>query len=145
MPKPTVSNDAYIGDYVFATANKKMALMYLVPRGVPTLMNPDDHQPTIVICSDQTSFTVNDAGGAIYELSSESFTATPQEALNNYEMVSTRPVKPIRKQIHDSTLAALLSAGIKVKFVDTTMFDKLIRHPQQKELIDALEDYSPQS
>lgn len=142
-PQPTLSNNQYIGDYVFATANRTLAIMYLVPKGIPTLMDPDNQTPTIVISSDPAYFKTRDKGGAIYGLPSESFTATPQKGLSDYEMASKVPVKPIRKIPYKSALNALLSAGIKVVFVNTNMFHHLICHPEQKAIMRQLKGYPP--
>lgn len=143
-PQSTLSNNKYIGDFIFATKNKMMALMYLVPKGIPILMNPTGPVPDIVICGDVSRFLTKDIGGAIYELSATNFNKTPQEGLSEYEMVSTKPVKPIRKTIYKSTLEALLSAGVQVRFTDETTFYRLIGNPNQKVIIKTLPIYIPQ-
>lgn len=133
-PRPTLSHDKLIGDFLFATKNFKLALMYLTPKGIAILMEPDD-DPNIVICSSEKSFKKKDKGGTIYELPSKTFIESPQAELSNYEMVSEAAVKPTNKTIYKSTFKAMRDAGIKVRFVDEPTFKKLIRHPKQKELI----------
>src|SRR5437870_4294905 len=93
-PQPTLSNNKLIGNYVFATANKILAIMYLVPKGIAILVEPNGLNPNIVICSDIEEFKKKDIGGVIYELPSETFIKTPQKGLTDYEMVSKKGVKP---------------------------------------------------
>ncbi|MDZ7786261.1 MAG: hypothetical protein U5L95_04030 [Candidatus Saccharibacteria bacterium] len=141
-PQPTKSNDEYIGDYVFATKNYKMALMYLVPKGLPTLMSPEN-EPNIVICSTPQAFKEKDKGGAIYTVPADNFQPTPQGALSNYEMVSQKPVKPTSKDTYQSVFTALHRADIKIRFVSYATFNKLLRHPRQKQLITELPTHKP--
>ena len=51
-PQKTISHDKYIGDFVFATKYKKLALMYMLPKGFPILMNVKSKNPYVVICAD---------------------------------------------------------------------------------------------
>lgn len=142
LPQPTKSNNKYIGDYLFATKNFNLALMYLTPKGIPILMEPYN-DPNIVICSDVKSFKNLDNGGAIYSIHNKYFMQTPQKNLSSYEMVSTTAVKPLKLKIFDSVLDAFIIADIKVRFVNSNQFKKLIRNPKQKELISNLPIYKP--
>lgn len=142
-PQRTLSRDRYIGDFVFATANVRLAHMYLTPVGIVTLMNPSNDNPNIVLCIKQEEFIKQDKGGAVYELSSESFIPSPQKEISDYEMVSTTAVKPTKKTVYNKTLDALLSLDIKVRFVDQSVFYNLIKHPDQKKLIKEIQPYRP--
>lgn len=142
-PRKTLSHDVYIGDYVFATLDKTLATMYLVPKGIATLMTPDDEEPNIVICAKETDFLTKDQGGAIYTLPAENFIESPQKGLESYEMVSESPVKPINKEVFARSIDALFAAGIKIYFVDEDTFEMLIGNPKQKELIRRLPSYQP--
>jgi hypothetical protein len=137
-PKRTLSKDKYIGDFVFATADKVLAIMYLATRGYATLMNSKDTQPNIVVCADQSRYQADDKGGAIYELPEESFIDTPQKELNGYEFVSVKPVKPLSKSVYEKSLYAMNEAGIIIRFVDEQTFSSLIGNPKQAELINNL-------
>ena len=141
-PQKTLSNDRYIGDFIFATANKTLALMYLTPKGIATLMNPDGSHPDIVICSTIEEFLKKDKGGAVYKLPDQGFSETPQKSLSNYEMVSRNVVKPINKTIYESTLKALTQAKIEIRFTDKNTFASLIHNPAQDKLIQELPLYS---
>lgn len=141
-PQPTKSNDILIGSYVFATENLLLATMYLANKGVAVMMNPEKENPTIVICSDSDSYIKNDVGGAIYELSSNSFKDTPQKDLSEFEKVSEIPVEPINFTAYSSSLDAIQKAGIKIYFVDEVQFNNLINNPKQKEIISKLSSYN---
>lgn len=143
VPQRTFSHDRYIGDFVFATANRVMALMYLVPRGTATLMNPDGKQPDIAICAEPGQFLQQDKGGAIYELAPDGFRTTPQPGLSRYELVSPKAVEPTSITVYASTLRALLDAGVTVRFIDESTFKLLIGNPKQAEVLHGLPAYSP--
>lgn len=141
-PQRTLSHDKYIGDFIFATANKKLAIMYLAPKGFATLMNSDEKNANIVICAEQEEFFKQDKGGAIYKLSSKDFIESPQKELSTYEMASRCSVKPKDKEVFDSTLGALISSGIEVRFTTKVAFDRLIHSPNQNKMVKSLDLYS---
>lgn len=124
-PKHTLSKDKYIGDYVFATADHRLATMYLATKGVATLMNTDKGL-WIAICCNEAKYLNQDRGGAIYELPADTFSETPQRGLSDYELVSKAPVKPINKTINKKSLDAMLDLGINIYFVDALTFEKLV-------------------
>jgi len=140
-PKRTLSHNKYIGDYVFATADKILATMYLATRGFATLMSTQNTQSNIVICADPGIYQEGDVGGAIYELSSLSFTESPQKDLNDYEFVSMQAVKPLSKVVFEKSLQAMSDAGIIIRFVDEQTFEHLLRSPHQTEMIKKLPIY----
>lgn len=142
-PQRTLSNNKYIGDFVFATTNRKLAVMYLTPKGFPTLMNPSEKNANIVICAQEKEFIEYDQGGAIYELPVESFNPSPQKGLSEYEMVSQQPVRPLNEVDFNSAITALISAGVTIRFTDEATFKTLIRHPRQEEMIKNLNRYEP--
>lgn len=137
-PQKTLSDNKYIGEFVFATSNKKLAVMYLVPKGIATLMNPHESNPNIVICAESENFLRLDIGGAIYEIPGKNFTQSPQIGLIAYEMVSTKTVKPLNALVFDSTIDALLLNGIKIRFTTEKIFKSLIRNPDQDKMIEKL-------
>jgi len=143
QPQKTLSDDKYIGDYVFATTNKLLALMYLANRGTATLMNPLEPNPNIVICAGQSDYIKKDKGGAIYEVSNDFFEKSPQFGLTAYEMVSTKPTKIIKKTLFNKSIEALISNGIEVRFTDIRTFNNLIGNKNQLELINKIRQYKP--
>lgn len=141
-PQKTLSSNEYIGDFVFATSNIKVAVMYLVPKGYPTLMNTDEPKPNIVICADEEDFLAHDHGGAVYVLSDRGFFRTPQAGLSQHELVCTTAVKPIRTIEYASALSALAKAGIAIRFTDARTFQKIINNSKQQDLIDKIPTYT---
>ena len=128
-PKPTLSNDIYIGDYVFATPNKFLATMYLASKGVPTIMHHENEQPSIMIMAGEDEYTKNDIGGTIYTVPAESFTNTPQVGLEDSELVSTEEVVPISREVYGSSIEAMKSMGITVNFISKDRFNELSSKP----------------
>lgn len=126
-PKKTLSKDVYIGDYVFATSDKKLAVMYLATRGNYTYMEPRGNEPFIVICAKPKEYLVHDEGGAIYILSSDTFEKTPQIELKDFEMVSSVSVKPTKKETYNNSIEAMRRNGITIYFVSQPKFDELIK------------------
>ena len=140
-PQPALSNNILIGNYVFATKNRNLALMYLVPKGIVTLMDPSPNKPNIVICTNPNKLLEIDNGGAIYELPSKSFVKSPQETLERYEKVSLIPVKPIKKEVFNSVIRTLISNRIEIRFTNEVNFKKLIMNKNQKDLISKMPQY----
>jgi len=141
-PKKTLSNNVYIGDYVFATKNKLLAYMYLTTNGYPTLMNPGTNHPNIVICAKIDEYIKNDTGGAIYGLPSNNFMSSPQLELNEYEVVSKIAVVPLSKTEYSKTLDAMSAVGITIRFTDEKTFNKLLKSKKQLELVQNLDKYN---
>ncbi len=142
-PQRTISNNKYIGDFVFATRHKKLALMYMLPKGFPLLMNIKSSKPYVVLCGNVRDILKKDEGGALYELSAESFYRTPQTALSNYEMVSKESISPLNETDYESTTRTLDKEGIAIYIVDSNTFDKLILNPKQDSIVQTLDRYFP--
>jgi len=142
-PQRTISNNKYIGDFVFATRHKKLALMYMLPKGFPLLMNIKSSKPYAVLCGNVRDILKKDKGGALYELSTESFHRTPQIALSNYEMVSKESISPLNETDYESVTRTLDKEGIATYIVDSNTFDKLILNPKQDSIVQTLDRYFP--
>lgn len=134
-PQKTLSLDKYIGDFVFATKNKVLAIMYLANKGVATLMNAESESPYIVICAEANEYIKNDIGGALYKVSSKTFKKTPQAGLENYEVVSEEAVETETESVYSTSLEAFKNNKIAVYFVDQKTLDELIGNPKQDEMI----------
>lgn len=143
-PKRTISNDKYIGDFVFATRYRKLALMYMLPKGFPILMNIKSSKPYVVLCGNAEDILKKDTGGALYVLSTKSFSKTPQSGLSDYEMVSKKTVNPLNETDYKSTIKALASESIEIYFVDSNTFEKLIFNPEQDSMVKTLIKFKPQ-
>ena len=116
--KRTLSRDLYIGDFVFATSDVRLAAMYLATKGNAILVNVKTKKPTIVICNNAKDYLLNDKGGAIYRVPGNTFIKSPQEGLEDSEMVSEVGVTPIDTQVYLSSLDAMKEMGITIYFVN---------------------------
>jgi hypothetical protein len=140
-PKKTLSRDIYIGDYVFATSDIRLAAMYLATKGNATLMNVKADIPTIVICSEQKDYLASDKGGAIYTVPATTFKKTPQEGLEDSELISSVAVKPLSKKVYERSIDALKEMGIVIYFVNNSTFNKLVRTKDEAKIISSLQPF----
>lgn len=126
-PKKTLSKDEYIGDFVFASHNKTLAIMYMTVKGYYSLMSTDTTPAYIVICSDEKEYKKKDGEVSIYKLPSGSFETTPQEELKEYEFVSRQPVTPESFETYPNALTAFSQNNIDVYFVSKPVFDQIVK------------------
>ena len=126
-PQRTISKDKYIGDYIFATEDKILALMYLVPKGYGIIMHSGESPSRIQICADEAEIRAKDKGGAIYHLDASDFQESPQAELSGYERVSKQPLRPIFKDVYKSSFDALEKFGVIIEFIDQVTFEHLIK------------------
>lgn len=126
-PKKTLSKDQYIGDFVFASHNKTLAIMYMTVKGYYSLMSTGTTPPYIVICANEKEYKEkDDSAVSIYKLSSNSFEATPQEELKEYEFVSRKPVVPESFETYPNALTAFSQNNIDIYFVNKQVFDQIV-------------------
>ena len=127
QPRRALSRDVYIGDYVFATPDKRVAAMYLAPKsGGTILINTFDGEPYAIINNNVETFKKVDKGGSIYTVPAESFKPTIQEGLEETERISKVPVRPIGSQDYPTSLEAMSGMGVHVYFVDNQTFDRIM-------------------
>jgi hypothetical protein len=139
-PKRTLSKDRFVGNFVFATSDRKLAAMYLANNGVPVLLNVKEG-PRIIICSNADTYIQNDKGGAIYEVPADSFQPTPQAGLEDSEVVSEVPVVPLNKTIYQTSLDAMKEMGVQVYFVAKDVFDEIVKNKNESEIVAKLKPY----
>jgi hypothetical protein len=77
--------------------------------------------------NDKRRCILEDQGGAIYLLSSDSFFCEPYESLGLDEWISYGSIKPLLKFIFPSALDAMLSMGVKIYFVDDSTYARYWR------------------
>ena len=140
-PQRTLSKDVYTGDYVFATADKGLAAMYLATKGIATLMNPGASKPRIIICADPEAYAQRDSGGAIYTVPADTFAQSPQLGLEDTEMVSQHDIVPLNKEVYDSSLAAMKTFGIQVYFVNQEVFGQIMATREEDKIAAELDAY----
>lgn len=76
------------------------------------------------LCKDRARFIKEDVGGAIYVLSSESFTCDENKGMGYLEWVARKPVMPLTKFVYNSTLHTMLDFGVQVFFVSEQEFER---------------------
>ena len=70
------------------------------------------------IAVSKEEFLEHDKGGSLYELPSDTFESDNKKGMGEIEWISKVVVKPIAKQDYESSLTAMLEAGVQVYFVD---------------------------
>jgi len=141
-PQKTLSRNIYIGDYVFATSDIKLAAMYLATKGNATLMNIEAEIPYIVICNNPKDYIKKDRGGAIYTLPSTTFKKTPQAGLEKSELVSRVAVKPIDRKVYKLSIDVMKKMGIVIYFVHKDTFDNLVQAKDENKILTLLRPFT---
>jgi ssRNA-specific RNase YbeY (16S rRNA maturation enzyme) len=78
--------------------------------------------------SDEKRFKELDKGGAIYSLSPKNFYLDKNKG--NTEWTSKEKVKPIKKDVHESGLDAMIENGVYVYFCDEDTLQDLKKDPR---------------
>ena len=141
QPRRTLSGDAYIGDFVFATSDPRLAAMYLATKGNAILLNVKTKKPRIVICNNPINYLLKDMGGAIYNIPISTFRKSPQKGLEDSEMVSEVAVIPIEKQVYARSIDAMKDMGVSVYFVNEKMFNKIVQNKEEDKIIAELRPF----
>lgn len=141
-PKRTLSRDIYIGDYVFATSDIKLAAMYLATKGNAILMNVEAETPVIVICNNPEDYLAHDSGGAIYIVPATTFKKTPQEGLEKSERVSKVAVTPVDKRVYKHSIDAMKETGIVIYFVNQKTFNSLVQAKDEDKILASLQPFA---
>jgi hypothetical protein len=122
-PANETTRDENEGEVVFAGANLAEVSRFLVPVDDSwTLIATYKNIPTIVI-SDEHRFRELDKGGAIYRLSSDTFSITNPDHPD--EWTSSEPVNTLDEKIVESALDTMIDYGVQVYFVDNTTFERI--------------------
>lgn len=124
-PRAESIRDPLEGPVVFATPDKTIATMFIVPANDTWTQSGLFGKVHYFVCSDEKKFKEFDNGGAIYTFNSEQFENDPNKGLRNKEWTSKTPVKPITKEEFDSALDEMINAGVQVYFVNEKTFQKI--------------------
>jgi hypothetical protein len=127
-PRAESYRDKDEGEVVFATPDKKYASCFLVPTNdswscISVFRSPEHADTHVMIVSDEERFKKLDKGGAIYTLSPETFYL--DRSKGNIEWTSRSFVRPIKKEIYDSGLDAMLDLGVLVYFCDKERLEEI--------------------
>jgi hypothetical protein len=132
-PRVEHVRDPKEGPVVFASHDKAYVSCFLVPTDDSwskiSKYGSDRHPTFHIMCiSDEKKFKESDKGGAIYYLSPESFYL--DESKGNTEWVCKEKVKPIKKDIYDNGLDAMIENGVYVYFCDEDTLQDLKKDPR---------------
>lgn len=107
------------GPLVFATPDKRVAAMFLAPKdgGSAEICKFND-EVIVVVQNSADDFIAHDKGGAIYALPADTFTTDASVGMSETEWVSNQPVKPIAKELFNTSIDAMKLMGVKLYFVD---------------------------
>lgn len=126
---------------IFATPSKEVALAFARPKVCPAAVGSYNGGKTWhIVISDKEKFLESDHGGAIYYLPPETFVLNPESKLaGGNEYISRKEVRPIKKEEYESSLEAMIKAGIEVYFVDRDTFDKFKKAKNGRLILEQLE------
>ncbi len=135
-PKAESIRDPNEGPVVFASDSKEYATCFLVSTTNEwsriSRYSSSKHPPIYVMCiSDEKRFRKLDKGGAIYHLSPIGFYL--DESKGSIEWTSKKSVKPIKKELYDSALDAMIENGVIVYFCDELTLSDLKKDPSDVE------------
>ncbi|MFZ1250452.1 MAG: hypothetical protein WAR37_03360 [Candidatus Microsaccharimonas sp.] len=131
--EPRNEHPRYEGEenLVFATPDKQVAAMFLVPRSIPAVIGKYGNSHAVFVRSDRHTFELHDKPGAIYTLPSETFRTGSEIGMGESEWISREAVRPVKKTIYNSALEALKDNNIKIYFLDEDMFNKVKLNPSK--------------
>lgn len=114
---------------VFATHQKELALAFMRPKnGSPVIIGSFNKDKTwFIAIADKDKFLKNDQGGAAYLLPPTTFSRNPHTQLGQSEYISSQPVIPVHIEKYNSTLKAILQAGIQVYFTNEKINQAILK------------------
>lgn len=118
------------GPVVFATPDKALASTFLVPSDESWVLvgrwsESGEAGPWHVIVKSRYKFMRLDSGGAIYHLPGDGFIYRPDEGLGENEWISTEKVRPLKKEIVEFGLKAMIENGVEVYFVGRRVYREI--------------------
>lgn len=125
MPQHKSYRDKNEGAVVFATPDKVLASIFIVPTNDSWTHSGLFGGIHYFVCSDKKRFIELDKGGTIYTLPSDTFECDPERGLGSKEWTSIVEVKPINQENFDSALELMIDMGVQVYFVDDEIFKKI--------------------
>lgn len=124
-PRSRSFRDPSEGPVVFATPDKAIATMFIVPSNDTWTHSGTFGGVRYFVCSDRRKFEKLDTGGVVYIIDSEGFEYDPNKGLGDKEWTCNKPVRPIGEEVVKSALDAMIDLKVQVFFVDKETFNKI--------------------
>lgn len=103
--------------------------MFLVPKDIPVEISKYNDMFVVYVNGTEAEFAAKDKGGAVYELPSNTFETDKTIGMGTTEWVSSQPVKPLSKQVFESTQQALKDNHIQIYFLSAEVFTRVQSDP----------------
>jgi hypothetical protein len=131
-PRQESVRDPNEGPVIFASQDKSYTSCFLTPTNNSWVKiskyTSSSHPPIyLIVISDEERFKKLDKGGAIYYLSPKDFYLDKSKSL--IEWTSKNEVKPIKKDVFDNSLDAMINNNVIVYFCNTETLEKLRENP----------------
>ncbi|MDD3474681.1 MAG: hypothetical protein PHP08_02150 [Candidatus Dojkabacteria bacterium] len=132
-PRQESVRDPKEGPVVFASQDKPYTSCFLTPTDsswvkISKYTNISHLPIYLMVISDEKRFKELDKGGAIYYLSPNGFYLDKSKSL--IEWTSKKDVTPIKKDVFDNSLDAMIDSGVVVYFCNKSIFSEIQSDPQ---------------
>lgn len=126
-PRAESVRDINEGPVVFATPDKVMASVFIVSTNDTWANSGLFGSVHYFVCGNENKFRNIDKGGAIYTLPANTFQNDPSKGLGTREWTSKISVEPIKIELYESGLEAMIDMGVQVYFVSQEKFEDIQR------------------
>lgn len=126
-PRKKTVRDASEGAVVFATPDKIYALMFLVPTDDSWVSMGLFGKTHYMAIADKKRFMANDKGGALYKLSSKTFSCDLTKGGREKEWVSKEPVNVTSESSFEKAKDVLIRAGVQLFFISPKQLSMMNR------------------
>lgn len=129
--EPRNESPRYQGEVnlVFATPYLGVAAMFLVSRDIPTEISIYGDKYVVFINSSEADYSLKDKGGAIYILPTDTFETDSINGMGEIEWVSKVSVRPISKEIFETSMKAMDKYDVDRYFVSDATFQQIQADP----------------
>lgn len=130
------------GPRVFASPDREFVTSFMMSHVHPFESGYSNGIPWYAAEEDQ--FRKADIGGAVYHVPVETFTTDPNKGLGTKEWVSSETVTPIKKDIYESSLEAMIDHGVQVFLIDHLTMKALQASVVKADVLEVLQSVNQQ-
>ena len=129
--QPQNESPRYNGDVnlVFATPHPGIAAMFLAPKDIPIEISIYSDRYVTFISSTRKEYMLKDKGGAIYSLPVDTFETDIKTGMGAIEWFSKVPVRPISKEIFQTSIDAMEKYKVDMYFVSNAILKQIHADP----------------